>query len=118
MTYSNNVNAGTATASATYAGNGNLNGSSGSKTFTIQKANQTIDFAALGNKLYGDAPFTVSATASSGLNVTFTVSGNCTSSGNTVTITGTGSCTVTAKQAGNDNYNAAQDVSRTFQITP
>jgi hypothetical protein len=41
--YANNTNAGTATASYTYAGDANHNGSSGSKTFAIDKANATIN---------------------------------------------------------------------------
>src|SRR5207248_9931937 len=79
-------------------------------TLTITKADQTIAFAALGGKTYGDPDFSVAATATSGLDVTFTASGNCTVSGNTVHITGAGSGTVTAHQAGNKNYNAALDV--------
>jgi hypothetical protein len=83
----------------------------------VNKADQTIDFAPLAGKSYGDAPFTVTATASSTLAVTFAVSGACTIAGNTVTIVSTGSCTVTASQAGSDNYNAAAPVSRSFNIT-
>ena len=60
----------------------------------------------------------MSATASSGLAVSFGVGATdqCTISGNTVTITGAGSCTVTASQAGNSNYNAAPNAQRTFSI--
>jgi beta-lactam-binding protein with PASTA domain len=36
--------------------------------------------------------------------------------GATVHLTGPGSCTITASQAGNANYAAAADVSRTFRI--
>jgi len=88
--------------------------------------NQTIAFAAISNKTYGDPDFDVSATASSGLAVSFSASGNCTLSGNTIHITGAGSCTVTASQAGLDVYNItagspvpyypATNVSRTFSI--
>jgi hypothetical protein len=59
----------------------------------------------------------VSATASSGLPVSFAASGSCTISGNTVTIVTTGSCTITASQGGNVNFNPAPDVPRTFNIT-
>ncbi len=41
------------------------------------KQTQTIDFRALGDKVYGDPPFTVVATATSGLTVTFTAGGAC-----------------------------------------
>jgi hypothetical protein len=78
--------------------------------------NQTITFGALANKTWGDSDFSVSATASSGLAVSFAASGNCTVSGATVRLTSVGSCTITASQAGNANYNPALDVSRTFAI--
>jgi large repetitive protein len=77
---------------------------------------QTITFAALAGKTYGDADFGVSATASSGLAVTFTASGACTVSGATVHLTGAGSCTITAQQAGNAMWIAAADVAQTFAI--
>jgi hypothetical protein len=80
------------------------------------RQNQTITFNALPNKTYGDAPFTVSATASSGLTVSFAASGNCTVSGSTVTITVVGNCTITASQGVSASFNAAPNVSRTFAI--
>ena len=111
---------GSCTVTAHQAGNANYNAAPDvPQTFSIAKANQTITFAALPDKTYGDPPFTVVATATSGLPVTFTVSGACTNSGTngaTVTLTGAGSCTVTAHQAGNANYNAAPDVPQTFSI--
>jgi hypothetical protein len=84
----------------------------------IQQMNQTINFGSLSNKTFGDPDFSVSATASSGLPVSFTVgaSDNCTISGNTVHITGPGSCTVTAHQPGDANYSAAPDVPQSFSI--
>jgi Bacterial Ig-like domain (group 3) len=87
-------------------------------TFSLTniKSNQTITFNGLGNKTFGDADFPVSATASSGLTVSFTGSGQCTISTNSVHLTGAGSCTITAKQAGDSNYNAAADVPRAFTI--
>jgi Bacterial Ig-like domain (group 3)/Lamin Tail Domain len=87
-------------------------------TQVVNKADQTIDFAPLANRTYGDAAFNVTATASSTLAVSFTASGACTIAGNTVTIISAGSCTVTASQAGSDNYNAAAPVARPFNINP
>lgn len=86
--------------------------------FAIPRTAQTITFATLGNKSYGDPPFTVNASASSGLAVSFTVSAadQCTIAGNTVTITGAGGCTVTAAQPGNRVYSSAPSVPRTFSI--
>jgi hypothetical protein len=83
---------------------------------TAQKSNQAIDFAALADKTIGDPDFTVSATANSGLAVSFGASGQCTVSGDTVHLTGPGSCTITASQGGDSNYSAAADVPRTFKI--
>jgi hypothetical protein len=63
-------------------------------------SDQTISFGSVPDKTFGDPDFDVSATATSALTVTFTVSGNCTISGATVHLKGAGSCTVTAHQAG------------------
>ncbi len=89
-----------------------------SATFTIGKASQTITFGSLSDKATNDAPFTVNATASSGLAVTFSIfSGPATISGNTVTLTGaTGTVVVRASQAGDANYNAAADVDQSFNV--
>jgi hypothetical protein len=72
---------------------------------------QTITFGAIPSQIVGGT-LTVSATASSGLAVTFTViqNGNCGISGNTVTFLNTGNCGIVANQAGNATYAAAQPV--------
>jgi uncharacterized repeat protein (TIGR01451 family) len=108
--------AGDYTASASYAGDSNYNPSSDSKDYQIAKASQTITFGALADKTFGDADFNVSATATSGLAVSFGATGACTVTGNTVHITGGGSCTLTASQGGDSNYNAAADVPQSFNI--
>jgi hypothetical protein len=87
-----------------------------SQSFTIATAGQSITFGPLANKTYGAPDFRVSATASSGLAVSFAARGKCTVSAATVHLTGAGSCTVTASQPGDANYNAAPNVSRTFSI--
>ena len=110
------TNAGDYTASASFAGDANHTSSSDSKDFQIVNSGQTITFGALSDKTFGDADFTVSATATSGLTVSFSATGNCAVSGSTVHITGVGSCTVTASQAGDSNFGAATPVSRSFQI--
>jgi hypothetical protein len=80
-------------------------------------AAQTISFAPLADRGIFQLPFTVAATASSGLAVTFTASGQCFASGpGTISALGIGSCTVTAHQAGNATYAPAPDVARTFTI--
>jgi hypothetical protein len=109
---------GTVTVQATQAGNATYASASPvTQTFTVAMANQTISFGALANKAYGDAPFALSATASSGLPVSFAVtSGPATLAGNTVTLTNTGTVTITASQSGNANYNAAASVSQSFTV--
>ena len=86
----------------------------------IAKAAQTITFGPLANKTFGEAPFSLSGSASSGLAVSFAVKAgsgsSCTVSGSDVTLTGAGSCTIVASQAGNGNYNAADSVERSFTI--
>ena len=78
---------------------------------------QTITFGALGNKIFGDAPFPVSATSSSGLAVSFNiVSGPATLSGSTITLTGAGTVTVRASQAGDATYSAAPTVDQSFTV--
>ncbi|HLJ28389.1 MAG TPA: carboxypeptidase regulatory-like domain-containing protein [Candidatus Angelobacter sp.] len=102
---------------ATFAGDSGFAPSNGVGDLTVSKLNQTITFGALGNKIFGDADFTVSAAATSGLTVTFGAGGNCTVSGSTVHITGAGSCTITASQAGDANNNPATDVPQSFSIS-
>ena len=112
---------------------------------------QYIDFGlALGNGSvqnggsvqYGLAPFTVAASATSGLPVTFQAGGGACSVGDVqtatpqttaqgtnitgtsaqVTLTGTGTCTITASQPGNQGsggfYDAAAPVTQSFTVTP
>ena len=113
------MTSGTGTCTVTYdqAGDANYNAAPElSETTTAQKASQTITFGALPDRTAGDPDFTVSATASSGLAVSFAASGQCTVSGTTVHLTGAGSCTITASQGGDSNYAAAANVPRTFQI--
>ncbi|MCA6412780.1 MAG: VCBS repeat-containing protein, partial [Cytophagales bacterium] len=113
------VGAGTTTITASQAGNTNFAAAASvPQTLTVNQASQTITFAALANKNFGDAPFTLSATASSGLAVSYSSSNTsvATLSGNTVTIVGAGTTTLTASQAGNTNYNAAPDVPQPLNV--
>jgi hypothetical protein len=85
-------------------------------SLTNLKGDQTVNFRTLPNKTFGDADFQLSATATSGLAVSYTASGQCAVSGSTVHITGAGSCTITASQPGDSNYNPAADAQQSFQI--
>jgi hypothetical protein len=78
----------------------------------VSKLDQTITFDALANRTYGDADFDLTATASSGLPVSYQSSNNnvATISGSSVTIVGAGTTNITATQDGDDNYNPADPV--------
>jgi hypothetical protein len=82
-----------------------------------QKAGQTITFGPLPVRLFGDPDFTVTATADSGLPVSFAASGQCMVTGVTVHLVASGTCTITASQAGNDNYSTAAPIPQSFTIT-
>jgi hypothetical protein len=111
------LGAGSCTITATQAGDANhAPADAVSRTFTIHKGDQTITFAPLPTRVFGGS-FSVAATSSAGLTLSFAGSGSaCTVAGSVVTLTAIGSCTVTASQAGNADYNAAASVSRTFQV--
>ena len=82
-------------------------------------ASQFIDFEAIPDQLNFAAPFTLNATASSGLPVQFElVEGPATLNGNTVTLTGEeGMVKVRASQPGNGTqWQAAPSVNRTFEV--
>jgi YVTN family beta-propeller protein len=83
---------------------------------TIDKAVQSIDFQIIGEHLSKDLPFSLVATASSGLPVSFeVVSGPITISEDMVTITDHGDATIMATQEGNDDYASASS-EQTFFI--
>jgi RHS repeat-associated protein len=86
---------------------------------TVNQATQTINFPAPASPVtYGVAPITLTATASSGLPVTFSVlSGPGSIAGSTLTITGSGTVVVAANQAGNSNYAAAAQVTQSITVT-
>jgi len=90
------------------------------QSFEVTKAAQTITFAKLPSRKLGATPFTISATASSGLTVKFasTTAAICAVSGDTVTLVAAGHCTIKATQAGNATYAAAKPVSQGFKVKP
>lgn len=88
-----------------------------SATLTITKANQTINFPPLADRLTTAGSFEIKATASSKLLVTFAVVGVCSVVQGVMELTGqAGLCTVTAKQEGNDTYLPAPDVTNSFAV--
>ena len=90
----------TATAYGTFVGSQVLQ-------WTITPAPQSVTFPNPGNQ-YTTSIVTLSATASSGLPVTFSIqSGPGSASGNTLTFSAAGSVVVRAYQAGNQDYQAS-----------
>ena len=111
---------GTATITASQAGNDNYNSAvSVSQNQVITKATQTISFGVLSSQPYSsDGEINLTATSDSGLSVSYSSDNpNIVQvSGNKLIIKGVGTATITALQAGNDNYNSAVSVSRTINI--
>ncbi len=109
------VGAGTTTITASQNGDSNYSSATDVlQTLTVNKANQSITFGALPSKLDTDAAFTLGATTSSGLTISYSSSDSSVLAitGNTATINGPGVATITASQGGNNNYNAAISVLR------
>jgi phosphotransferase system HPr-like phosphotransfer protein len=112
---------GTCSVIANQAGNSTYAAASQvTKTVTATPATQTITFTTSppASAAY-KSTFTIAATGGgSGNAVTFTSSGACSNSGATYTMTsGTGTCSVIANQAGNANYAAATQVTKTVSAT-
>ena len=96
---------------------GSTNIGTATVSITHSLLSQTISFGSLPNKTYGNAPFGLSASASSGLPVAFSiVSGPAVVTNTTLTITGAGSVTVQASQAGNSAYSPATNVFQVFAV--
>lgn len=87
-------------------------------TVNVTRGFQAIIFDSIPNKIYtANASFALSATASSGLPVSFqVVSGPATVSGSLLTLTGVGTVQVKAMQTGGDDYGAAAEKIRSFCI--
>ncbi len=90
----------------------------GTRSSTTTKTDQTINFGTIADKNIGES-FTVSASTSSNLAVTFSVgSGDISISGNTVKVgTNAGKASIKATQAGNTQFNAVT-TTQTFCIIP
>jgi len=123
VTYNGLTNLPTAGGSYAVVATINENNYSGSvsDTLVIAKISQTITFGLdpATNKV-GDAARTLIAESSSGLAVTL-ISSNTNvatiTGGNTLNFVGIGTTTITAKQAGNSNYEAATDVGVVLTVT-
>ena len=103
---------------ATQQGDATYQSASVQRTFTVNKADQQITVEAISDKIISDPAFEVIASTTSGLALSYSVSGPATVSGTTITLDGTaGTVVVTVAQAGDANYNAAS-AEITFKVIP
>ena len=105
---------------ATQPGNVDFNPAAAvERTLSVSPASQTLTFTPPASATFGDAPLTLSASASSGLPVTFTVvSGPATLAGDSLTLSGSGAVVLRATQPGNVDFNPAAAVERTLVVDP
>jgi len=83
----------------------------------LAASDQTINFPAVADTVSGAVPFALSATASSGLPVSYSVvSGPVTISSNIISIMAAGTAVIQASQAGNDSFSPATNVVQSFEI--
>ena len=112
------VGAGSATITATQAGNENFEAATPiEKSISVAKLNQSITWNQEFNQyLTVGETYQLAATASSGLDVTYTSSDENVAhiSGNNVIIRAIGNATISATQNGNANYNAASVITKTI----
>ncbi len=120
--YTMTSGAGTCSVIANQAGNSTYAAATQvTKSVSASPALQTITLGSLPLSAVYKSSFLAAATASSGLTVTFTASGVCGAAPGTATYTmtsGVGTCSVIANQAGNSNYSAAAQVTKTVSATP
>jgi N-acetylneuraminic acid mutarotase len=102
---------------ATQAGDGTYYPKTIGKVVGVLHLNQTIEFPVIPRQVVG-AQVALTATASSGLPVTFAsaTSSVCTVSGTSATLLKAGTCTIQARQAGSDIYYAAPRPERSFTV--
>ena len=85
---------------------------------SIDKVSQIITFEALPDVEDGSGDIALVASSNSQLTVSFAATGPATLDGTILTLTGAGSITVTASQAGDDGYLAADEVLQSFCVNP
>ncbi len=110
------LSAGVAELAASQSGNDAFNAATTvTQSFIINKATQIIEIDPISIKGENARPFVVTASTTSGLPLTYEVSGPATISDNLIAINGIGEVTLTVAQQGNENYEASS-ASTTFQV--
>ena len=89
------------------------------QSFDVTEASQSITFGGLADRERLSGAFSLMASASSGLTVSFasTDAAVCTVSGSTVSLVAMGICELTASQGGDGLWFAADDVVQSFDVT-
>jgi hypothetical protein len=87
------------------------------RVFRIARAPQEISFDAIEPQLLGAPPIELDASASSGLPISYSATGSCTVDLGALTLLDEGRCSVSAFQAGDADWAAAREVSRSFPVT-
>jgi autotransporter-associated beta strand protein len=115
------LGAGTVTVVASQSGNTNYAPATPVSTrFAVAKGSQSISFGLLSGVQVGSTPFRLSATASSGLPLSYSVSSSnivSIDASGWVTALNPGTVTITVSQPGNSNWNAASSVSRSLVVS-
>lgn len=106
---------GNVTVTAFQAGNSDFMPTSKSAIVYVYQSTQTLALSTIPYLTYTSVPFLLTATVSSGLPVSFTLSGPAAIAGGQVYVTGAGVVTITAFNAGNANYRPILAY-RTFAI--
>ncbi|HXD83110.1 MAG TPA: hypothetical protein VN599_01640 [Rudaea sp.] len=107
---------------ANQAGNANYTAATqAQQAVSVGVQSQTITFPNPGPLAYSPSgTFALTATASSGLTVTYVSNstGVCTVSGSTAAVVSAGTCSITASQSGDSTYGAASPVTDLIEIDP
>lgn len=107
---------GAVTVQATQAGNADYLPAGTHIRITANKGTQSITFPPIPAQVYGAVPLSLAATASSGLPVSYAITGPATLTGSTLSISGVGTVTVKATQGGDATYNSAAAISVSFKV--
>lgn len=84
--------------------------------FDVYKKDQSIVFSEIADTWVGDQFINLSATSSVGLPIEYQVSGNVTLEGNVLNLNAEGPVQVIAKQQGDALYNAASEITHSFNL--
>jgi gliding motility-associated-like protein len=111
--------AGTATITASQSGDANYSAATSvDQSLTVNKASQTITFAAADTRIFGAADYADGATANSGLSISYSSDNTAVATivSGKIHIVAPGIATITASQSGDGNHNAATSVNQTLTV--